>query len=119
MFQKGDARPAGAGMQSGQKIRRTADTEAALGRVQEKYGCVLEALAEIAFDANNDISVRVQCLKELASYQHAKRKSIEVSGQIDDNRETRYALIEQISTRHREMASNLEAAQAAGFRVCD
>lgn len=117
MFQKGDARPAGAGMQTGQKIRRTADTEAALGRVQEKYGCVLEAMAEIAFDPINDISVRVQCLKELASYQHAKRKSIEVSGQIDDNRETRYALIEQISTRYGEMSRKLKDAEAAGFKV--
>jgi hypothetical protein len=117
MFQKGDTRPAGAGMQTGQKIRRTADTEAALGRVQEKYGCVLEALAEIAFDPINDISVRVQCLKELASYQHAKRKSIEVSGQLDDNHETRSALIQQITARYGEMARNLKAAEAAGFKV--
>ena len=56
-------------------------------------------------------------MKELASYQHAKRKSIEVSGQLDDNRETRAALIQQITARYGEMARNLKAAEAAGFKV--
>lgn len=49
----------------------------------EKHGLTdfdpVLALAEIAIDKNVILRIRVDCLKEVAQYVHAKRKSIDIN----------------------------------------
>jgi hypothetical protein len=80
MFKKGDPRPAGAGMKPGQKTKRTADTAETFAKIVEKYGDPLLALAEMAFDPENDLTIRQSSMKEVVSYGYAKRKALEISG---------------------------------------
>lgn len=77
---KGMPRPAGSGMKPGQKTKRTADTAETFAKIVEKYGDPLLALAEMAFDPENDLVIRQSSMKEVVSYGYAKRKALEISG---------------------------------------
>jgi len=57
-----------------------------LERVKEKYPgyCPIEAMCEIALNNGNDVSIRLQASKEVASYIYPKLKSIEHTGDADN-----------------------------------
>ena len=77
---KGQPRPAGSGMQKGQKTVRTQQTSELYAKLCAKYGDPLEALAEMAFDPANDIQIRQNSLKEVVKYGHGQKKLVELSG---------------------------------------
>jgi len=53
-----------------------------LERVKEKYPdyCPIEAMCKIAIDKKNEVTVRLQASKEVASYIYPKLKSVEHTG---------------------------------------
>lgn len=87
------------GNRKGAPNRRTLDTDAVFHRIIEKHGDPLEALAEMAFDLNNDIQIRQASLKELVQYGYCKKRSVEVTGKDGGAIEVdvRLDLVSQIS----------------------
>lgn len=63
----------------------------------EKYGDPLEAMAEMAFDMNNDQNLRFQAMKEVSQYGYAKRRQMEITGANGEPLEVRLQLIDQIT----------------------
>lgn len=98
-FVKGMAKVPGSGMKKGGQIKRTLETQETFQKIIDKYGDPLLALAEMAFDPENDIVIRQGSLKELVQYGHAKRKAVEITGKDGEplQIETRLALIGQIT----------------------
>lgn len=96
---KGMKKPPGSGIQKGQKTKRTAETQETFQKIVDKYGDPLMALAEMAFDPENDITIRQSSLKEVVKYGHAQRKAVEITGKDGEplQVEHRMALIEQIT----------------------
>ena len=107
MFKKGDPRPAGAGMKPGQKTKRALDTQETFAKIVEKYGDPLLALAEMAFDPENDITIRQSSMREVVKYGYAQRKAVEISGPNGDPLavDTRLELIGQITSAFEKLAS--------------
>ena len=95
-FQKG-VKPEGSGRKKGTQNKRNVLRQEIFDKIVEKHGDPLEALAEMAFDPNNDLMVRKDCLKEVVQYGHAKKKAIEISGPDGGPIEMRLELIEQIT----------------------
>lgn len=95
-FQKGQKVP-GAGRPKGSTNKRNIQRQEIFDKIVEKHGDPLEALAEMAFDPNNDLMVRKDCLKEVVQYGHAKKKAIEISGPDGGPVEVKLELIEQIT----------------------
>ena len=83
-FKKGMPKIEGSGMKKGTTTVRARDTAEAFERVAKKYGDPLEALAEMAFDPNNDLPIRQNSMKELLKYGYAQRRAVEVSGPNGD-----------------------------------
>jgi hypothetical protein len=100
-------RPEGSGMQKGQKTKRALDTQETFARVVEKYGDPLMALADMAFNPENDITVRHNSMKDLVQYGYAKRKALEISGPNGDPLavDVRLELIGQITSAFEKLAS--------------
>ena len=69
--------PKTGGRQKGTPNKRTQALIAAINEVCPDYDPVI-AMAVIANDEGQDLSLRVQCHKEVAQYIHAKRKALEV-----------------------------------------
>lgn len=95
-FQKG-VKPEGSGRKKGSQNKRNIQRQEIFDRIVEKHGDPLEALAEMAFDPNNDLLVRKDCLKEVVQYGHAKKKSVEITGPDGGPIEARLELVGQIT----------------------
>ena len=95
-FQKG-VKPEGSGRKKGSQNKRNIQRQEIFDKIVEQYGDPLEALAEMAFDANHDLLVRKDCLKELVQYGHAKKRSVEVTGPDGGPIEARLELVGQIT----------------------
>lgn len=91
--------PKTGGRQKGTPNKINLDTKATFARIVEKYGDPLEALAEMAFDPQHDISIRQNSMKEVVKYGYAQLKSIELTGKDGGaiEVETRLQLIDQIT----------------------
>lgn len=95
-FKKGEKVP-GAGRPKGSQNKRNVQRQEIFDKIVEKHGDPLEALAEMAFDPNNDLLVRKDCLKEVVQYGHAKKKSVEITGPDGGPIEARLELVGQIT----------------------
>jgi len=104
---KGMPRVANSGMKKGQVTKRVADTQQTFQKIVDTYGDPLLALAEMAFNQENDINVRHNSLKEVAKYGYAQRKAIEVSGPDGSPLavDMRMQLIGQITEAFEKLAS--------------
>jgi len=67
-------------MKKGQVTKRVADTQETFQKIVETYGDPLLALAEMAFNPENDVNVRHSSLKEVSKYGYAQRRAVEISG---------------------------------------
>lgn len=96
-WQKGS--PKTGGRQKGTPDRRSLIVRETFDRIVAKHGDPLEALAEMAFDPQYDISIRQNSMKEVVKYGYAQLKSIEISGKDGGaiEVETRMQLIDQIT----------------------
>ena len=79
-FAKGMKKVEGSGMKKGAVTKRTAETADTFARIVDKYGDPLLALAEMAFNPENDLVIRQSSMKEVVQYGHSKRKALEISG---------------------------------------
>jgi hypothetical protein len=77
---KGMPKVAGSGMKKGQVTKRVADTQETFQKIVDTYGDPLLALAEMAFNPANDITIRHSSLKEVSKYGYAQRRAVEISG---------------------------------------
>lgn len=76
--------------------KRTLATRDAYDAIVAKHGEPLEELAQIGFNRANDVSVRVNALKELAAYGHSKLKTIEHTGAGGEPLQFKMTLIQNI-----------------------
>lgn len=97
-FVKGMQKVEGSGRKKGQTNRRNLEVVSKFEQICEKHGDPLEAMAEMAFDMNNDLNLRFQAMKELSQYGYAKRRQMEITGANGEPLEVRLHLIEQITT---------------------
>jgi|SanBayMetagenome_1026888.scaffolds.fasta_scaffold04207_3 hypothetical protein len=95
-FQKG-VKPDGSGRKKGSLNKRTVERQETFDKIVEKHGDPLEALAEMAFDPNNPLDVRKDCMKDVVQYGYAKKKAVEISGPDGGPVEVKLELIEQIT----------------------
>jgi hypothetical protein len=65
---------------SASRAKRVLATRDIFDAAVAKYGCPIEAMAEIGFDKNQPTEIRLSALKEFASYGHSKLKTIEHTG---------------------------------------
>ena len=72
--------PPGVGMQKGQKTKRSLETQEVYNRIVDKHGDPLLALAEMAFGEGIPLEIKQNSLKELVTYGHAKKRTLEVTG---------------------------------------
>ena len=95
-FVKGMSKVEGSGRKKGQTNRRNLEVVSKFEEICEKYGDPLEAMAEMAFDMNNDQNLRFQAMKEVSQYGYAKRRQMEITGANGEPLEVRLQLIDQI-----------------------
>ena len=95
-FQKGVKLP-GSGRKAGTPNKVTQKSRDVFALIVDRYGDPLEELAKMAFDPNNAIDIRKDCLKEVVQYGHAKKKSVEISGPDGGPIEARLELVGQIT----------------------
>ncbi len=62
------------------KKSRSAETLAAYERAVERFGNPVEALAEMAFDEENPIDLRLRAMSDFAKYGNAQLKAVEITG---------------------------------------
>jgi hypothetical protein len=81
LFVAGMAKPPNSGRKPG--VQNKATTELA-DRVRAIIGCdPLEALAQIAVDEEASPGLRMRALGEISQYLHAKRRSTEVTAEVE------------------------------------
>lgn len=74
----GKNQPKSGGRRRGTPNKRTAELLELLKKQYPKYNPVLQ-MAEIAQDEEVEMSLRIQCAKEVAQYLFPKRKAVELS----------------------------------------
>lgn len=73
------------------------ETAAQLEQINRTKGkTTLQAIADIAHDPSVDAETRLSALKELASYEHAKKKAVEVTGPGGGPLEVKHSLVDDI-----------------------